>query len=133
MPPKPKLLTRIGASRSMARAAAYGGAVAAIAAITSVVIIMPYVLGIGGGTFARLAQDQRYQAVMDPLVAALRERLDASGSDRVIDLSQSFDGTRQHGLFGDLYGHDPIPATRRWRRCADRRGAPRPWDGGSGA
>ncbi|MEN2979734.1 SGNH/GDSL hydrolase family protein [Tistrella bauzanensis] len=73
--------------------------------VTLVLTPLPYVAGAGDGTFARLAQFQRYQAIMDPLMAALRERLDASGSDRVIDLSQSFDGTRQHGLFGDLYGH----------------------------
>lgn len=73
--------------------------------VTVVLTPMPYVSGAGDGTFARLAQFRRYQAVMEPLMADLRERLDASGSDAVIDLSQGFDGTRQHGLFGDLYGH----------------------------
>ncbi|WP_372023360.1 hypothetical protein P7L70_04400 (plasmid) [Tistrella mobilis] len=66
------------------------------------IVPMPYVADAGDGTFADLAQFQRYRRVIDPLITALRPRI--ADVDGIVDLTQGF-GTGRPGMFIDLYGH----------------------------
>lgn len=66
------------------------------------IVPMPYVADAGDGTFADLAQFQRYRRVIDPLIAGLRARI--ADMDGIVDLTRDF-GTGRPGMFIDLYGH----------------------------
>ena len=66
------------------------------------IVPMPYVADAGDGTFADLAQFQRYRRVIDPLIAGLRARI--PDIDGIVDLTRDF-GTGRPGMFIDLYGH----------------------------